>query len=95
MRVRYTLRARGDIDQIYGYLDERSSSGARNVLLAIFAGVQFVAERPLGAERTDDPNVRVKVVRRYRYKIFYKVVGETVEILHVRHASRKSWRGEP
>ena len=95
MRVRYTLRARSDIDRIYGYLDERSSSGARNVLLAIFAGVQFIAERPQGAERTDDPNVRVKVVRRYRYKIFYKVVGETVEILHVRHASRKTWRGEP
>lgn len=33
MRVRYTPRARGDIDRIYGYLDKRSASGARNVLL--------------------------------------------------------------
>jgi toxin ParE1/3/4 len=37
--------------------------------------------------------VRMKVVRRYRYKIFYRVTGETVEILHVRHTSRRPWRG--
>jgi toxin ParE1/3/4 len=95
MRVRYTPRARGDIDRIYGYLDKRSEGGTRNVLLAIYAGVQFIAERPEGSERTDDPNVRVKLVRRYRYKIFYSVVGDTVEILHVRHMSRKPWKGEP
>ena len=95
MRVRYTLRARGDIDRIYEYLDKRSPSGAHNVLLAIYAGVQFIAERPEASERTNDPNVRVKVVRRYRYKIFYNIVGESVEILHVRHASRRPWKGEP
>jgi toxin ParE1/3/4 len=81
VRIRYTPRARRDIDRIYGYLDQRSASGAQNVLLAIYAGVQFIAERPKGAERTDDPSVRVKLVRRYRYKIFYSVIGETVEIL--------------
>jgi len=95
MRVRYTLRARGDIDRIYEYLDKRSPSGAHNVLLAIYAGVQFIAERPEASERTNDLNVRVKVVRRYRYKIFYNIVGETVEILHVRHALRRPWKGEP
>jgi plasmid stabilization system protein ParE len=65
------------------------------VLLAIYAGVQFIAERPKGSERTDDPNVRVKVVRRYRYKIFYSIGDETVEILHVRHVARRPWKGEP
>jgi toxin ParE1/3/4 len=94
VKVRYTPRALGDIDQIYKYLDKRSASGALNVLLAIYAGAQFVAERPAAAERTEDPNVRVKVVRRYRYKIFYRLAGESVEILHVRHSSRRPWKGE-
>jgi plasmid stabilization system protein ParE len=94
VRIRFTPRARGDVDQIYEYLNERSPSGARNVLLAIHAGVQFVAERPKGSEQTDDPTVRVKVVRRYRYKIFYSIIGETVEILHVRHTSREPWKGK-
>jgi plasmid stabilization system protein ParE len=34
------------------------------------------------------------IVRRYRYKIFYAVAGDTVEIIHVRHASRRPWTGE-
>jgi plasmid stabilization system protein ParE len=37
----------------------------------------------------------VKVVRRYRYKIFYSIIDEnTVEIVHVRHTSRRPWQPE-
>ena len=50
----------------------------------------------MGSERTDNPDIRVKVVRRYRYRIFYRIVeAETVEIVHVRHTSRRPWAGEP
>jgi plasmid stabilization system protein ParE len=44
-------------------------------------------------QRTDDPDIRVHVVHRYRYKIFYAVAGDAVEIIHVRHTSRRPWRG--
>jgi toxin ParE1/3/4 len=93
VRVRYTPQARGDLEQIYRYVDQRSPSGARNVLRAIYAGGQFIGENPEGSERTDNPSVRVKIVRRYRYKIFYRIGDDTVEILHVRHASRRAWEG--
>jgi toxin ParE1/3/4 len=63
------------------------------VLRAIYAGIQFIGERPEGSERTDDPSVRLKVVRRYRYKIFYSINADAVEILHVRHPSRRPWIG--
>jgi toxin ParE1/3/4 len=89
MRVRYTPQARRDIGRIYAYLNKRSPSGALNVSAAI----QFIVERPKASERTDDPKVRVKVVRRYRYKIFYRITEDTVEILHVRHTSRRPWKG--
>ena len=56
MKVRYTPRARGDIDAIFQYLDERSPSGARNVVAAIYAGVQFIAENPEAAQRTEQPS---------------------------------------
>jgi hypothetical protein len=37
---------------------------------------------------------RVNVVRRYGYKIFYTILNDdTVEIMHVRHPARRSWRG--
>ena len=95
MRVRYTPRARGDIEQIYRYLEERSPAVARNVLRAIYAGVQFISEYPQASERTDDSRVRVRIVRRYRYRVFYRLVDDdTVEILHVRHTSRRLWTTE-
>jgi plasmid stabilization system protein ParE len=34
----------------------------------------------------------VKLVRRYRYRVFHRMVdSDTVEILHVRHTSRRPW----
>ena len=91
MRLRYRAQALTDIDAIHRYLEERSPSGARNVLRAIYASIQLIADHPLSYQRTDDPDVRVHVVQRYRYKIFYSVADNAVEIIHVRHTSRRPW----
>jgi plasmid stabilization system protein ParE len=93
MRLRYRAQALTDIDGIHRYLEERSPSGARSVLQAIYASIQLIAERPQSYQRTDDQDIRVHVVRRYRYKIFYGVAGDTVEIIQVRHTSRRPWTG--
>jgi toxin ParE1/3/4 len=95
MRVRYTRRARGDIEQIYQFIAKRSPNGARNVLRAIYAGVQFIAEYPKASVQTDNPEIRVRIVRRYRYLLFYRIVeNDTIEIVHIRHTSRRPWVGE-
>ena len=94
MRLQYRAQALADIDAIHRYLEEHSPSGARNVLRAIYASVQLIAEHPLSYQRTDDPDIRVHAVQRYRYKIFYSVAGDAVEIIHVRHTSRRPWTGK-
>ncbi len=92
MRLRYRAQALSDIDEIYRYLEERSPAGAHNVLRALYAGIHIIAERPYASQRTNDPEVRVKIMLRYRYKIFYRIVGgDTVEIMHIRHSSRRPW----
>lgn len=91
MKVRYRARALADLDDIFKYLNERSPAGALNVLRAIAEAVDGVAAQPLSARRTSDPDVRVKVIGRYRYKIFYAVEADFVEIIHIRHAARRSW----
>jgi plasmid stabilization system protein ParE len=93
MKVRYRRRARIDLDGIFDYLNERNPVGAENVMRAILAGVQFIAENPQGVPRTDDPTIRVMIVRRYRYRIFYSVTGDELEILHIRHGARRPWKG--
>lgn len=94
MRVRYRELALSDIDHIFSYLDERGPAGARKVIDAIRAAISDAAQNPLGSRRTSDPSVRIKVVNRYGYKIFYSVEDDAIEILHVRHGARRPWPAE-
>jgi toxin ParE1/3/4 len=94
MRIQYRARSLADIDEIYKYLEQRSPSGAVNVLQAILGGIQSIAENPHAWPATDDPDIRMLILRRYRYKIFYTILDQrTVEIIHVRHTSRRPWQG--
>jgi len=94
MRVRYRQLALIDLAEIFLYLSKRSPSGAHNVLEAVNAAIADIAENPLSARKTSDAAVRVKVVRRYLYKIFYSIGADEIEILHVRHGARRPWSKE-
>jgi plasmid stabilization system protein ParE len=94
MKVRYRERALADLEEISAYISERSPIGAINVLAAIHAAVSELTSNPLASRHTSDPEVRVKVVRRYLYKIFYAIGEDEIEILHVRHGARRPWIAE-
>ena len=93
MRIRYTPRAFSDREQILEYLRERSAGGAKNVAAGIREAVEQLKGQPYSGYRTDDSDVRVKFVTRYPYKIFYRV-RDVVEILHIRHTSRRAWKDD-
>ena len=93
MRVRYRARALSDLDDINRYLAPRSPTGAGNVLRAIHGAIDEIAEYPFSAVQTDDANFRVKIIGRYRYKIFYRVLdSDEIVIVYIRHAARRPWR---
>ena len=94
MRVRYTPEAFADREKIFEYLREHSPSGARNVMASIREAVQLLRDHPYGGYKTNDPDVRVKFLIRYPYKIFYRLRDDVVEIAHIRHTSRRPWAGE-
>jgi toxin ParE1/3/4 len=64
--------------------------GARNVAASIRDAVAQLGDQPHSGYRTDNPEVRVTFVVRYPYKIFYRVHDDVVEILHIRHTSRRA-----
>jgi toxin ParE1/3/4 len=97
MRVRYSPRATRDLDAIHEYLAKRSPRGAVNVMATIFASVEFIRRNPEAAPAVQKiAGVRGVVVNRYRFKVFYRVIerDDVVEIVHVRHTSRRPWEGE-
>ena len=94
MKVRYSPRATRDLEAIREYLIERSPQGALNVMAAIYAAIAFAQRNaeasPIVARVA---GVRGILVRRYRFKVFYRVLSadNVVEIVHVRHTSRRPW----
>jgi toxin ParE1/3/4 len=92
MKVRYRERALADIDEIFQFINAHSPAGARNVLHALADAIDEIGAHPLASPVSSDADIRVKILTRYRYKIFYSVVGDDfVEIMHVRHAARRPW----
>ena len=92
MKIRYRPRALADIESIFQFINERSPAGARNVLHALADAIDEIGAHPLGSPVASDQDIRVKILTRYRYKIFYSIVDDAfVEILHVRHGARRPW----
>jgi toxin ParE1/3/4 len=92
MRVVYTAAALRDLDEIADWLRLHYPTIARNVELQIRTAVLRISHWPESARRSSKrPEVRVVPVVRYPYKIFYRVAGDTLEVLHIHHAARQAW----
>jgi plasmid stabilization system protein ParE len=91
MIVRFARRAEQDLAEILDYLAEHSPRGAQKVGASLQEAVRLIADQPKGGKRTGLPAILVKIVPKYPYKIFYRVDGEAIDILHIRHASRRPW----
>ena len=57
MRVRYTLRARGDLDAIYADLDQRNPTAAQAVKDLIERRIARLGSFPLMAPVTDEAGI--------------------------------------
>jgi plasmid stabilization system protein ParE len=92
MRVVYTASAVRDLDDIADWLAVHYPTLAPSVEQRIRAVVARIGRWPESARRADKRvGVRVVPVGRFPYRIFYRVSNETVEILHIHHAARRSW----
>jgi toxin ParE1/3/4 len=89
MNVVYAPRALRDLESIGAYLVERNPSGTVNVLGAIKSSIDTLSFFPQIGRLVDNAGHRRVPVLRYPYLIFYRVVGEEILILHIRHTSRR------
>ena len=94
MRVRYSPRAFADREEIFAYLDQRNPRAAREVKAFIKRRIVSLAENPARSRIIKELGVHAHWVGRYPYIIYYRVVGDEVRIIHIRHAARRPWEGE-
>jgi toxin ParE1/3/4 len=89
--VIYAPRALRDLEE---YLQTRSPSGTRNVLAAIKQTIGNLEQFPKIGQRIDDEGrCRLPVVR-YPYVVFYRLAGDDIFVLHIRHAARRPLKSE-
>jgi len=93
MRVVYSPRAIRDLEHIAAYY---RAVADRKIAAAISERIEQVisrvARRPQSAPRVvDRPGVRAVLALRYPYKIFYRLRGDAIDVLHIRHTARQPW----
>ncbi len=88
MRLRFTPEALTELEEVLGYIAERSPEGARRVQSRIQAITLLLAERPHIGRLTSLSRVRRVSVVPYPYLIFYEFQSDEVVVLAIRHARR-------
>ena len=89
MKLRYTLRAAAELDEVLAYIDERSPQGARNVKARIQAVINLLLEHPQAGRRTSKGRQRRVVAYPYPYLTFYRATNDEIVVHGVRHAARR------
>jgi plasmid stabilization system protein ParE len=91
VKIRYARTAQRDLASILTYLAERSPQAKRLVATRLSNAIRLIADSPAIGVRTQRPGIFVKFVPKSAYKIFYRVEGKTIEIIHIRHSARRPW----
>ena len=95
MKLVYSRRALTDLNAIASYYAASASPGiAGSIERRLVSVIDRICRSPESAPRVSQRSqVRVAAVVRYPFRIFYRVRGDTIDILHIRHTSRRpaSW----
>jgi plasmid stabilization system protein ParE len=94
MKVRYTPQAFADREAIFEYIDRRNPRAAREVKAHIEKRISDLGVSVLRHRLVPGLGVHALWLGRYPYIVYYRVAGDEIAIVHIRHAARRPWEGE-
>ena len=89
MKLRYTLRAAAELDEVLTYIEERSPRGARRVQTRIQVIINLLLRHPHAGQLTSKGHLRRMEASPYPYLIFYQATEDEIVIHGVRHSARR------
>ena len=90
MKIRYSARARAQMNAIHEYIRERNETAATAVISRIRHTATVLTEWPHLGRKTDEVHVRMIPVPQLPFVIFYRADGDMIIILNVRHGAQDS-----
>ncbi len=88
VKLRYTLPALADLNDVLDHIEAHSPQGARRVQARIQGVIDLLLLPPDIGTRTNDPAIRRMTTAPYPYLIFYEATAAELIIHAVRHAAR-------
>jgi toxin ParE1/3/4 len=89
MRIRWTLAATDDLQQIHDYLREHEPHLAGPTVIAMHEAILSLRKFPHRGRPGAVEGTRELLHERLPYIVAYRVKEDTVEILHIWHPSRE------
>ena len=90
MRIRFAPRAFADLGDIHSYLFERNPKAARELVAFVEKLARGLGDFPELGQRSDELDVRVILLGRYPYRVYYRAEADEIVILHIRHTARNA-----
>ncbi|HEY1657965.1 MAG TPA: type II toxin-antitoxin system RelE/ParE family toxin [Candidatus Sulfotelmatobacter sp.] len=90
-----TARAERDLARLYDYIDAAVSGAARKRYLGLKQEILGLEKFPFRCATTPENKILRHLLYgkgRSTYRVIYRVVGNEVAVLHIRHGARKSVR---
>jgi plasmid stabilization system protein ParE len=94
LRLIMTRRAERDLARVKAYIAQHNPAAAERVRQRIRQSIVLLCDYPYLGRPTARAEVLMTSVPRYRYKIYFTVVGDELRIIHIRHGSRRDPRGD-
>jgi toxin ParE1/3/4 len=89
VKLRYTLRAAAELDEVLAYIGERSPQGAHHVQARIQTIINLLLQYPGAGQLTSKGGLRRMIASPYPYLIFYRAAEGEIVIHGVRHSARR------
>jgi toxin ParE1/3/4 len=91
MKLVYSRRALADLSEIAMYYSTGAGPAiAEAIERRLVNVIDRICHAPEAAPRVSQRSqIRVATVVRYPFRIFYRIRGKTIDVLHIRHTSRR------
>ena len=83
--IRFSVRALASLDHHHTHISQHNPRAATAVLGDIRRACDLIAEFPKIGRAIEGTSLRYVLSRKYRYRIIYRIEGETLEIRDILH----------